>query len=86
MNASLHLVEELTDVTEDQIFLGGEVPVERAVRHLGRRADLVDRDLVEASLEEQPHGDALDLGASALLLSFPQAGRRCHDPHLTGGR
>jgi hypothetical protein len=53
------------------------------MRHLGRRADLVDRDLIEASLEEQAHGDTLDLGSSALFLSFPQAGRWCHDLHLT---
>ena len=80
---NLDLVEELADVAKDQVLLGREVPVEGAMRHLGRRADLVDRDLIEASLEEQAHGDALDLCSSALLLSFPQAGRWCHDLHLT---
>lgn len=63
---------------QHQVFLGGEVPEEGRLGDLGRRGDVVDRDAVEAALQEQRDGRVADGVARLLLLAGPQSRRLAH--------
>nr|WP_305070513.1 hypothetical protein [Micromonospora sp. 4G55] len=53
---ALHAQQPLVDLLE-QVVLGGEVVVHRALGDPGGLDDLLDRGLLEALLREQPGGD-----------------------------
>jgi hypothetical protein len=63
---------------QHQVFFGGEVPEEGRLGDLGRRGDVVDRDAVEAALQEQRDGRAADGVARPLLLAGPESRRLAH--------
>ena len=72
------VVECSPDVVKDKVLFAGEVPIEGAMRDLGRGGDLVHRDGVESPFEEQPRRHLDDLGAGALLLALAQSGGSGH--------
>lgn len=63
---------------QHQVFLGGEVPEESGLGDLGRGGDVVDRDAVEAALQEQRDSRLADGVACPLLLAGPQSRRLAH--------
>ena len=71
-----HLVGVILDERQEHRVLGGEVPAERARRHVGRRRDLLDGGLLVALLQAQLHGGVDERRPRPLLLALAQAGRR----------
>ena len=61
-------------VLQDQVFLGREVPEERARRHLGRRGDLLHGGGLVALLAEQPERVLPEGSTRPGLLPLAQAG------------
>ncbi len=61
-----------------QVFLGGEVPEESRLGDLGPRGDAVDRDAVEAALQEQRDGRVSNGVARPPLLPGPQSRQLAH--------
>ncbi len=62
-------------VVADGVFLGVEVAEERALRHIGRCRDLLDRGVRVSLFGEQPQGVLLDGGTRLGLLALPKPGR-----------
>jgi len=56
---------------QDQVFLAGEIPREGRLGDLGRRGDVVDRDLVEAVRQEQRDRRVGDGIAGSRLAGIP---------------
>ncbi|BFO18531.1 hypothetical protein SHKM778_49190 [Streptomyces sp. KM77-8] len=66
-----------------QVFLGGEVPEEGRLGDLGGRGDVVDRDAVEAVLQEQRDGRVADGVSRPFPLAGPQPRRFVHPTTVT---
>src|SRR5579872_251693 len=65
-------------VLQDQVFLGREVPEERARRHLGRRGDLLHGGGLVALFPEQPERVLPQGSTRPGLLPLAQAGHAWH--------
>ena len=57
-----HAVEHLVELAPGQVVLGGEVAKEGTAADAARGRYVVDRDLVEAALDEEPQARVADLG------------------------
>src|SRR4029077_14861436 len=63
-------------IFDQQRFLGGEMQKERRPRDVSSVADVLNRNRIETSLEEQVHRGVVDIRAGAPLLALAARDRR----------
>jgi hypothetical protein len=68
----------LCQAAQHNAFLRAEIPKERAPRDTRRRRDLVDCGLLEALVQEQPHGSARNLVVRRLARGIRSHNRAAH--------